>query len=512
MASPLSRREFLKLSGLLSVHTLLPTYFLKPGAPAEVNSNKDNVLLIVFDAWSASNTSLFGYGRKTTPYLERLAEKAVVYHNHFAGGNFTTPGTASLLTGAHPWSHRAFILNTTVREDFAHQNIFQVFTGYNRIAYTHNPITDTLLTQFMPDIDAYLPMHHLYLEKDFLIDVLFAKDRDAAAVSVNRALKQKEDGFAYSLYLSRLYENYLKGVSEKRSELNAAFPRGVPNYDGLSYFTLEEGINGVLESIGDPTQPFLGYYHFLPPHNPYKTRVDFFNRFVKDGHSPVGKEDHLFAKETNAENIDYKRRLYDEFILYVDSEFARLYAQMESSGLLDDTWLILTSDHGEMFERGILGHMTPSLHQPVIHVPLVIFPPGQQTRVDIDAATSAVDLLPTLCQVTGQQIPVWAEGKVLPPFSASPSSSNQDVFALQASSTGENTRITIGTVMLVRGQYKLTWYFGYEKLGQEGELVELYDLSTDPEELQNLALRRPDLVETLLKVAKSKLEEMDRPA
>ena len=66
--------------------------------------------------------------------------------------------------------------------------------------------------------------------------------------------------------------------------------------------------------------------------------------------------------------------------------------------------------------------------------------------------------------------------------------------------------------MLVREQYKLNWYFGYEKLGEGGEMVELYDLSSDPEELQNLASQHPDLLETLLDAAKSKLEEMDRPA
>ena len=64
--------------------------------------------------------------------------------------------------------------------------------------------------------------------------------------------------------------------------------------------------------------------------------------------------------------------------------------------MLDDTYVIVTSDHGEMFERGIRGHVTPTLYEPVIRVPLLIAKPGQREREDVYAPTSCVDLLPTL--------------------------------------------------------------------------------------------------------------------
>jgi len=63
-----------------------------------------NVLVIVFDTLSAAHTSVDGYPRRTTPHLERFAERATVYHRHHSAGNFANPGTASLLTGAYPWS------------------------------------------------------------------------------------------------------------------------------------------------------------------------------------------------------------------------------------------------------------------------------------------------------------------------------------------------------------------------------------------------------------------------
>jgi len=506
MKPPLSRREFLKFAGLISAGVTLPGYLLKP-IRDEAIPDKPNVLIIVFDAWSASNISLYGYGRKTTPLLESLAECAIIYHNHYSGGNFTTPGTASLLTGTLPWSHRAFILNDPVHKSYAKNNIFHAFKNYHRIGYTHNPIANTLLRQFMTGIDAYIPMHHLYLESDTLVDTLLADDHDTATVSWNRVFKQANDGFSYSLYLSRVYE-YIKQLKSKELKAFAPdFPRGLPNYDGIAYFRLEDGIDGIINTIKETPAPYLGYFHFLPPHNPFKTRFNFFDKFAGDGFTPPAKPDHLFIGDTDHDEILKKRRLYDEFILYVDAEFARLYDQMEKTGLLDNTYLVLTSDHGEMFERGILGHMTPSLHQPVIKIPLVIFPPGGTKRVDVYETTSSIDLLPTLMQETSQDIPWWVEGVALPPFSSPKPDTNRDVYALQVGSINEKGNITTATVMLVQGQYKLIWYFGYDELGEDGERVELYDIEADPEELRNLYPTHQDAGDRLLEIAKAKLKE-----
>ena len=74
--------------------------------PVQQNESVQNIIIIVFDAFSAYHISLYGYQRETAPNISRLAERAIVYHNHYAGGNYTTPGTASLLTGAQPWPSR----------------------------------------------------------------------------------------------------------------------------------------------------------------------------------------------------------------------------------------------------------------------------------------------------------------------------------------------------------------------------------------------------------------------
>ena len=100
-----TRRDFLK-TAFWSVASLLGSSF-RPRLSGLVNK-APNVIILVFDTLSARHLSLQGYQRLTTPNLIRFAEKATVYHRHYAAGNFTSPGTASLLTGMHPWTHRAF--------------------------------------------------------------------------------------------------------------------------------------------------------------------------------------------------------------------------------------------------------------------------------------------------------------------------------------------------------------------------------------------------------------------
>ncbi|MEA3352154.1 MAG: sulfatase-like hydrolase/transferase, partial [Chloroflexota bacterium] len=101
-----NRRDFLKFASLFSTGLAFQRFTAAP-AWSQQNAGEKNIIIVVLDALSACNIALHGYARDTMPNLAKLAEKAVVYHNHYAAGNFTTPGTASLLTGTLPWSHRA---------------------------------------------------------------------------------------------------------------------------------------------------------------------------------------------------------------------------------------------------------------------------------------------------------------------------------------------------------------------------------------------------------------------
>jgi arylsulfatase A-like enzyme len=489
-----TRRDFLKLLGAASLGMLLPPtrpdqeYASAPtsarwdassGSAAAVE--KPNVLVVVLDALSARHISQFGYARETMPNLSGLLENAIVFHQHYSAGNFTSPGTASLLTGVLPWTHRALDHNGRVIAPFIGQNLFQAFPDYYRISYTHNSLVNTLFKQFDASLDQFIPREKLFLSSDRLVDWLFKNDADTAGVAWTRAVKKREEGYAYSLYFSELYQHFIKDVTEYRKQ----FPFGVPVTNNDNYFLLEDVVDYLMLSLPAAPQPFLAYCHWLPPHYPYNTRKDFYQAFRKDGYVPVEKPGHLFSQGHSEADLVRWRRFYDEFILYADAEFGRLFEHLQSSGLLDNTWVVLTSDHGELFERGVFQHTTPLLNEAILRIPLAIWEPGRTARVDIHQKTSAIDVLPTLLQVTGHPPAEWTEGQVLPPFD--PQASERPTLAVEAKTTPKNAPITTGSVAYIKDQFKLINYFGYPELGEEGELVELYDLEADPEELVNLA-------------------------
>jgi len=520
MKNQITRRDFLKLAGLLPISITAPRFIGSLDRLGGFQGAPQNVIVMVFDAWSARHFSLYDYPRNTVPTIKRLADKAIVYHSHYAGGNYTTPGTASLLTGTHPWTHRAFQPGATVPDSLVPHNVFAAFDSYYRLAYSHNLWVNILLRQFKGELDNYMPKGRYFLggdttnpEQDFflssdkVIPTLFENDQDVAQVSWVRTLENTQEGYAYSLFLSPLYNSYRKRfLSSKFSELEDLFPRGIPK-DDYDYFLLEQAIDGLSQVLTGTPQPFMGYFHFWPPHAPYNTRKDFNRRFYKDGYSPPEKPLDIFGDEApKTKNLTE----YDEYILYVDSEFGRFYDQLEQNGLLENTWLILTSDHGEMFERGIEGHRTPVLFDPIIRVPLVIFEPGRQSRVDVYENTSAVDILPTILHLTGQKSAAWTEGTVLPPFAPEESGKDRSVYVVQPERSEQFGPLTTATVSVRKGDYKLTYYFGYAELAGR-ERIELYNIKDDPEELNDLYVVEKELGQELLDEVKRKLEEVNAP-
>jgi choline-sulfatase len=187
---------------------------------------------------------------------------------------------------------------------------------------------------------------------------------------------------------------------------------------------------------------------------------------------------------------------------------------MESAGLLENTVIVLTSDHGEMNERGISGHSNNTLYEPLIRVPLLIFDPGRKARADVNVPTSAVDLLATLLHLTGQSLPEWNEGVILPPFNPAAPNPERSVYVLRAMKNEQDAPITADrSIALIKGRYKLHYYADYPELKKTGakELIYLFDVEADPEELVDLAGARPDVAAELLKELKAKLAEVNQP-
>ena len=505
MNKELNRRDFLKLSSLLPFATYVPP----SSQPQTANNAQPNILIFVFDAFSGRNTPFAGYPRNTLPKISRLAEKATVYHNHFASSNFTTPGTASLLTGTYPWSHRAMKPHHPVIKTFTDKNIFSLFDHYHRISYTHNPLASVFLDQFNDAINLLKPREELTFGLNKGVIDFFSNDKEAALLSWLRNFDISESGTTYSLILRKLYEY----IGQRQSK---DFPRGVPHAEGQVNFYLEDAIDWTISTLQEAPQPFLGYFHYFPPHDPYHTRADFIDAF-KNTPVPFLNKSDRFARYFNVTHTQIPqmlkrgRREYDEFILYVDEEFNRLFTSLQQTGLLDNTWVIFTSDHGELFERQKHEHMLPLLYNPLVNIPLLVFAPGQQARQDIHTATSATDILPSLLHLAGKSAPDWAEGQILPQFSTSTDNQSRSVFALDAREIEEEAPITRYTGMIVKGSYKLQAYHNYEKMADLDRHYELFNYVEDPEELEDLSEAQPEIAAELLEELRQKLDEADAP-
>ena len=486
MSIKFNRREFIKLSALSPL-----SHFSIPPSKSLQNSNAKNILIILFDALSAANISLYGYQRETMPNLARFAERATVYHNHIAGGNFTSSGTASLFTGVNAFSHRAYYSASQVEPEFVEKNIFSLFNSHYRLVYSQNQWAVIFFKQFLENIDLYKKSSELFINTS-LITNIFRNDDDIASLSWYRWNSTDDNQSKSSLFMPDLNKILGEQVLTKYAE---EFPRGLPRVRGLGEFLLEHAMDWLRDRMLQIPNPYLFYFHMLPPHSPYHTRKEFVDIF-DDGWGPLQKPPHLLGEGIGPERMYQERQYYDEYISYVDAEFGRLVDWMEDNGILDDTIVLFTSDHGEIFERQMLRHSARVFHQPLVHIPLLISVPGQTSRKDVFSPTNAVDVLPTLLSLNGYDIPPWLEGNVLPPFQ-SPTPDDRPFFCFDGREFSAGNRVKKGTGMIIRWPYKLMYYWGYQQIPGLGEYKEMYNLQNDPGELNELSQTEPVILTEL---------------
>ncbi|MGA7194912.1 MAG: sulfatase-like hydrolase/transferase, partial [Anaerolineales bacterium] len=447
--------------------------------PSPLGVNSPNIIVMVFDAMSADNLSLYGYPRKTTPNFERLAQRSTVFHSHYSAGSFTTSGTASLLTGLYPWTHRAIDEGGQVAPAFAEKNIFALFgKSYERAGFGQNMWAELLLGEFRSNLDVHLPPGAFSIREQ-LGGTLFAKDSPVSYYAYDDFLYRLGDSPKSLLF--GLIDRALFGF-RLRSISTDDYPYNIPRSDNYKiYYKLEDIFRGLLSQVKQLEQPFLAYFHIWSPHAPYAPRQEFIKLFKGDSFNPPKKPKHPLGDQFAFAPIQYARLLYDSYVANVDFEFGQFLDELTATGILDNTYFVLTSDHGEMFERGTIGHENPLMYDPGLHVPLLISAPGQKTRNDIYSQTNSVDVLPSLLKIAGREVPIGTEGQPLPGFGGVENNSRA-TFTLDAKLNSSFGKLSIASMAMRKNGYKLSYYLGYEKTNW----FELYNLQNDPEELTDL--------------------------
>lgn len=484
----LSRRDFLKLWGsltpLLFAPHAGPPFALTPAARGQ----PPNILVLVFDAMSARHLSLYGYKRPTTPNLEALASRAIVYHSHFSAGNYTPTGTASMLTGMYPWKHRAINVYSLVKRELAGANLFaRLGESYGRFAFSQNLQSDVLLRQFRGDLDTHIPATS-FGEAQFqtLLSQSLPADQSMGFHALDHFLLRSDGppGALFTRYLDAL----ARGAQLQSEEGLEGYPYGRPDNMFYQYHnpTVYAGLRELILTMAEVPAPFFGYLHLYAPHSPYAPRKDFVDT-LGDLHTAFKPVHRLSTNHLKKAELDALRKRYDEFVAEVDAEVGLLMRALEAAGLLEHTYVFLTSDHGELFERGEYDHFTPLMYDGVLHIPLVVLEPGREKRMDVHTPTSNVDLSPTILGLAGKQPPESLDGRRLPGLGGD-ADPERAVFAVEAKENSAFSPLTRASIALIKGPYKLIYYLGYPRYR---DVFELYHLEEDPEERKDLFGRDP---------------------
>jgi arylsulfatase A-like enzyme len=213
-------------------------------------------------------------------------------------------------------------------------------------------------------------------------------------------------------------------------------------------------------------EKFFLFIHYYEPHNPYELHTD-----------------HEFP---SLPLLSFPEDSYDSEIGYTDHHVGLLIDQLKRLGLYDSTLLIVTGDHGE-------GHGDHSedrhgffIYHSTIHVPLVIKAPGQSVARRVQDAVGLVDILPTICSLTGIEIPDHVQGTDLSAYleGASPPGEGRYLF----SESMQPTEFGAAPLMSLTSD---RWKYIHSVR------PEFYDLRNDPRETENLIDEAPRDLEPL---------------
>ncbi len=269
----------------------------------------------------------------------------------------------------------------------------------------------------------------------------------------------------------------------------------------------------IFEYAMDNVQPFCMVASFIHPHDPYVARPEWWNLYGDDDidmpadHTALEQDPHtarLMAgieadvTDCSDDEIRAARRAYYANTSYFDSKIGELTRSLEEAGLLDNTVVIVTADHGDMLgERGLWYKMSFFEHS--ARVPLVMAGPGVMNGVS-DKACSLVDILPTLLDIadTDPELGMPIDGRSLWPVATTGQDTNDEAIAEYCAECAASP-----IFMIRRGALKY--------IHCDIDPPQLFDVVADPLERNNLA-EHPDFQAQMTAFAEEVAERWDSTA
>lgn len=406
-------------------------------------AQRRNVLLLVVDTLRADVLGCYG-GEAETPNLDWLARQGVVLERAYSTSPLTMPSSVSMLTGICPSIFRA------------------------------GEIPGALS----------LPNYHVPGAIRMLAEELHDSGYDTRMKLENRS--------------AGLFNNF-QGFDPMRSfeELSASEIERVERETGIRqhpprYRNLYGCLDGLLRASAD--RPFFQVYWLLDPHSPYDPPAKFRDRMRVDPDSLPQPENaylglRLVSRKTvgdwSAREQEYLRQLYIREVESIDERIGFVLEALKRSGLLEETYILFTSDHGEAFgDHGDWGH-GQDFFEDLVHVPLIVAGPGIPAGRRERASVSHIDLVATLIDLLGIEFGNRGQGRSFAGLLWGKGGPEQRPIYFEQG--GQQCDQQDG---LLDGDLKLV-------TRKDGTAL-LFDLAADPDESRDLSAERPQDVGRLL--------------
>ncbi len=392
-----------------------------------------NILFILIDTLRADHLGCYGYGKATSPSIDRLASQGVLFERYFAPGIPTTPAHTTLYTGLHPIEHNIVCHGGSV------------------------------------DLDRSIPV---------LPELLQRAGLTTCAVDNLYDIKP---------WLARGYEYYVNPSHKHRMRLLVSCEeinrRAIP---WLQAHASEPFF--LFIHYWEPHTPYLPpakYRLFWDGRDPCDPNVRTLEP-IKQTPFWAMWGDTWFNKLGPITDADYITSLYDGEVRHADEGVGALVGALDDLGLAEETLVVITSDHGEVMVRNGIFFDHHGLYEENIRVPLILRMPGRvPSGVRVQALCDQTEMAPTLLRLAGAEPTARMKGRSLLEVAADPLNSQRDFVVCCECTWQSKWALRTQTHKFIQARRP-------DAYGTPPQ--EIYDLTTDPGEAANLAATRPDLV------------------
>jgi arylsulfatase A-like enzyme len=466
---------------------------LLPGCGGRVPPDDSNVIIILVDTLRRDRLGAHGYLKDVSPYMDLLADEGICFRRAIAPCSWTKPSVASLLTGLYPGRHGVLgdhvVLKNLAFLDLKFTTMAESMkmAGYRTGAFVTNA---NIISRY-------------HFDQGFDNFTQPAGDAMELFGKAKKWIKDHKEKGKFFLYLHLIdpHEPYLPPP-----EYQDRFVHGEPGENAP--FTAHGRPKEIVEWLRQYTRRKPGTkaeeFEFE-----YEPLLDELKERLSDILPDVTREKirsyiSLDFKSLNdpelLKRVEYLTSLYDGEVAYTDDAIRDFVGELKQSGVLDESILVLTSDHGEAFlEHNRWGHRQ-FVHAEEIDIPLIFRIPGPggiPLKGDINDYVSLVDLYPTLLDMLDLPRPSKLDGVSLWPImqgSGRTFLEKRPVFTESIYEEGDHVSSVMGNGKVIRtaGERGVRWlYFDLDK--DPGE-----DNPLDPASAGDKAHRLMNSVESLL--------------